>query len=195
MVRTVKDLLEKSSNLFLALLTYRDTPGVSGVSPAQLLIGRKLQTRLLGLPERLLPALPSHETFRAQDSATKVQQGKNYNFHHSASPPSPLKPGDNVWVKDIGCSDRVLSPAQRPQAYVVETPGSILQRNHRLLVRFSTGQNIPEQAAASPSKPERSQQSSSCSLPVGPLRVPSSPEMQGSPGEESLPQTQEQVRM
>ncbi|XP_077516529.1 uncharacterized protein LOC144126328 [Amblyomma americanum] len=194
MVRTVKDLLEKSSDPYLALLTYRDTPGVSGVSPAQLLMGRKLQTRLPGLPERLLPALPSNETFRAQDSATKVQQGNNYNCSHSASPLSPLKPGDDVRVKDIGCSGRVLSPAQRPRSYVVETPGCILQRN-RHLVRFSTGQNIPEQAATSPSKLERLQQSSSCSLPVGPLRVPSSPEIQRSPEEESSPQLQEQVRM
>ncbi|XP_077507405.1 uncharacterized protein LOC144118320 [Amblyomma americanum] len=157
MVRTVKDLLEKSSDPYLALLTYRDTPG--GVCPAQLLMGRKLRTCLQGLPERPLPALPR----------------------------------DDVWVKDIGCCGRVFSPAQR--SYVVETPGSIMQRNRRHLVRFSTGQNIPEQAAASPSKPERSQQSSSCSLLVGSLRVPSLPEIQGSPVEESSPQPQEQVRM
>ncbi|XP_077502569.1 uncharacterized protein LOC144113372 [Amblyomma americanum] len=161
----VKDLLEKSSDPYLALLTYRDTPGVSGVSPAQLSIGRKLQTRL---PRTEHQPLPSHEMFRAQDSATNVQLGKNYTCRHSAGPPSPLKPGDDVWVKDIGCSGQVLSPAQRPRSYVVETPGSILQRNRRHLVRFSTGQNILEQVAASPSKPERSQQSSSCSLPVGP---------------------------
>lgn len=42
MVRIVGDLFAKSSDQYLALLSYRDTPGVNGVSPAQLLMGRKL---------------------------------------------------------------------------------------------------------------------------------------------------------
>lgn len=42
MVRIVKNLFAKSSDQYLALLSYRDTPGVNGVSPAQLLMGRKL---------------------------------------------------------------------------------------------------------------------------------------------------------
>lgn len=34
MMRTVKDLLRKVDDPYLAFLVYRDTPGVNGVSPA-----------------------------------------------------------------------------------------------------------------------------------------------------------------
>lgn len=47
MVRTVKDLLSESPDPKLALLSYRDTPGPNSISPAQALMGRKLQTCLL----------------------------------------------------------------------------------------------------------------------------------------------------
>ncbi|XP_040359814.1 uncharacterized protein K02A2.6-like [Ixodes scapularis] len=40
MIRTVKDLFRKADDPHLALLSYRDTPGVNGFSPAQLLMGR-----------------------------------------------------------------------------------------------------------------------------------------------------------
>ncbi|XP_049515032.1 uncharacterized protein K02A2.6-like [Dermacentor silvarum] len=58
MVRTVKDLLRNADDPYLALLAYRDTPGVNGVSPAQLFMGRRLQPGYLrrrtswGLPGR-----------------------------------------------------------------------------------------------------------------------------------------------
>nr|XP_050038416.2 uncharacterized protein LOC126535656 [Dermacentor andersoni] len=42
MVRTIKDLFRNSKDPYLALLRYRDTPGVNGFSPAQLLMGRQL---------------------------------------------------------------------------------------------------------------------------------------------------------
>lgn len=137
MVRTVKDLLYKSEDPYLALLTYRDTPGVAGVSPAMLLMGRRLQTRLPALPQRLAPVQPSHERFRAQDSRNKVRQARDFNRRHNARSLNPLKPGDSVWVTDASCQARVLSPAQRPRSYVVETPKGILQRNRRHLVPFS----------------------------------------------------------
>nr|XP_050033154.2 uncharacterized protein LOC126529688 [Dermacentor andersoni] len=38
MVRTVKDLLFKGPDPYLALLSYRDTPGPNGISPAQVLV-------------------------------------------------------------------------------------------------------------------------------------------------------------
>nr|XP_037273152.1 uncharacterized protein K02A2.6-like [Rhipicephalus microplus] len=42
MVRTIKELFRKAIDPHLALLSYRDTPGVDGFSPAQLLMGRQL---------------------------------------------------------------------------------------------------------------------------------------------------------
>lgn len=45
-VRTIKGFVENSVDPHLALLNYRNTPGTSGISPAQLLLGRRLRTRL-----------------------------------------------------------------------------------------------------------------------------------------------------
>lgn len=136
MVRTVKNLLEKSDDPYLALLSYRDTPGPSGFSPAQLLMGRRLQTRLPSLPERLSPRTPSHREFKNRDAAYKAQQAKAFNSRHRASLLPPLTAGDHVWVKDLNCPATLLSPAQRPRSFVVETPRGVVQRNRRHLVRF-----------------------------------------------------------
>ncbi|XP_037520544.1 uncharacterized protein K02A2.6-like [Rhipicephalus sanguineus] len=53
MVRTVKDLFRKSKDPHLPLLSYRDTPGVDGFSPAQLLMGRQLRYRVLPATSQL----------------------------------------------------------------------------------------------------------------------------------------------
>ncbi|XP_037515525.1 uncharacterized protein K02A2.6-like [Rhipicephalus sanguineus] len=57
MVRTVKDLFRKSKDPHLALLSYRETPGVDGFSPAQLLMGRHLRTRVPKQNSQLRPLL------------------------------------------------------------------------------------------------------------------------------------------
>lgn len=75
MVRTVKDLLQKTGDLYRALLTCRDTPGVTGVSPAQLLMGRRLNTRLPALPGQLAPTQPIHKTFRARNDEGQSTRG------------------------------------------------------------------------------------------------------------------------
>ncbi|XP_077539546.1 uncharacterized protein LOC144152169 [Haemaphysalis longicornis] len=136
MVRTVKNLLEKSDYPYLELLSYRDTPGPSGFSPAQLLMGRNLQTRLPSLPERLSPHTPSHREFKNRDAAYKAHQAKAFNYRHRASPLPPLTAGDRVRVNDLNCPATLLSPAQRPRSFVVETPRGVVQRNRHHLVRF-----------------------------------------------------------
>ena len=44
-VRTVKGLLKKNDDPYLALLTYRSTPLQTGLSPSELLMGRRLTFR------------------------------------------------------------------------------------------------------------------------------------------------------
>ncbi|XP_031427422.1 uncharacterized protein K02A2.6-like [Clupea harengus] len=57
-VKTVKSLLQKSEDPHKALMAYRATPLAHGVSPAQLLIGRNIQTPLPVCPSTLKPAWP-----------------------------------------------------------------------------------------------------------------------------------------
>lgn len=46
MVQTMKEVLHKSPNPYLALLAYRDVPAVNGATPVQMLMGKQLQIRI-----------------------------------------------------------------------------------------------------------------------------------------------------
>ncbi|XP_075540121.1 uncharacterized protein LOC142575039 [Dermacentor variabilis] len=163
MVRTVKDLLFKGPDPYLALLSYRDTPGPNGISPAgmgrmgrklQALMGRKLQTRLPKLPEQLMPSLPCHTSFREKDSWNKAWQAMTYNRRRASSQLAPLSPRDYVWVTDARCNGEVLSQAQRPRSYLVQNFRGVLQRNRRHLVLHSSEATPAQLAASSPVPPE-----------------------------------------
>lgn len=57
-VQTIKTLLTKNNDPYLALLAYRSTPLENGYSPAELLMGRKIQTTVPMAPSQLIPSLP-----------------------------------------------------------------------------------------------------------------------------------------
>ncbi|XP_075534516.1 uncharacterized protein LOC142568479 [Dermacentor variabilis] len=154
MVRTVKDLLFKGPDPYLALLSYRDTPGPNSISPAQALMGRKLQTRLPKLPEQLMPSLRFHTSFKEKDSWNKARQAMTYNHRHASSQLAPLSPRDYVWVTDARCNGEVLSQAQHPRSYLVQTPRGVLQHNRRHLVLHSSEATPAQLAASSPVPPE-----------------------------------------
>lgn len=65
-VKTTKQLLEKNSDPYLALLSYRSTSLENGYSPSELLMGRKLRTTLptTPTPKRLKPSLPKESVVR-----------------------------------------------------------------------------------------------------------------------------------
>ena len=73
-VKTIKDILLKNEDPYLGLLAYRTTGLHSGVSPAELSMGRKLRTTLPALPALLFPKLPNHLTFQRKEDLHKEQQ-------------------------------------------------------------------------------------------------------------------------
>ena len=66
-VQTKKTVLNKSSDEYLALLNYRDTPLHHGHSPAQLSMGRKLLTRVPCHPDELKPETPDYDHIRRKE--------------------------------------------------------------------------------------------------------------------------------
>lgn len=56
--QTVKHLLKRAADPYKALMAYRVTPLESGISPAELLMGRRIHTRLPTLPSQLDPKWP-----------------------------------------------------------------------------------------------------------------------------------------
>ena len=95
-VQTIKNLLEKSADPYLALLSYRATPLRLGYSPAELLMGRNLRTTVPTIPNQLLPHTLDRNRIKDRDKKLKESQRMNYNRHHRACHRNPLETGDLV---------------------------------------------------------------------------------------------------
>ena len=98
-VQTAKRIM-RSSDSYLALLAYRNTPlETTGCTPAQLLMGRHLKTTLPVVPSVLLPKWPDLEKVRATDAALKLKSVNNFNRIKGARPLPELDPNESVRIK------------------------------------------------------------------------------------------------
>lgn len=84
MVCRIKDLLWKTKDLFLSLLAYRNVPGKSGYSLAQLLMGHSLQTRVPVPWTKLAPDWLHIANFKVRDTAKMHHQSLDFNRCHAA---------------------------------------------------------------------------------------------------------------
>ena len=135
-VQTVKKLLKESPDPHMALLTYRCTPFPwCGLSPAELLMGRRLHANIPLLDEQLTPDWKYLGEFRRKNHVFKERQKRNYDRHHGTRSLSPIPDDSGVWVTstDQPVSGTVISPADTPRSYMVETPAGLLHRNRQHL--------------------------------------------------------------
>ena len=132
-VQTVKGLLKRSNDLYLALLAYRSTTLKLGYSPAELLMATALRTTIPILLVQLKPKLPNSKELRKKDKEMKIKQRENYDNRHKTSEQCILEPGDEVWISDQGISGEVENE-QGPRSYQVRTSTGVVRRNrHDLL--------------------------------------------------------------
>ena len=80
-VQTAKSILKQEDPL-LALMCYRATPTSSGVSPAEMLMGRKIRTTLPSLEKNLIPKWPDRNLVRRRDEEAKQRQAFYFNRRH-----------------------------------------------------------------------------------------------------------------
>ena len=93
-MQTVKNLLKKSDDPYLALLIYRSTPlPNSEHSPAELLMSRKLRTDLPILNHDLKPKVSSYSKLKVKECDKKEQLKKNSDQRHKARILTPLQEG------------------------------------------------------------------------------------------------------
>ncbi len=144
-VHTVKGLLKKSEDPYLALLAYRATPLQNGYSPAQLLMGRRLRTTVPILPALLDPALPDGDAVLLKEKERKMKDAQRYNLRHRAQNLNRLTPGQGVWVTDQRAAGAVIGSHTTPRSYLVEGPHGIIRRNRRHLIAM---QPSPEQSSS-----------------------------------------------
>ena len=137
-VKTIKDLLKKEGDPYLALLSYRATPMQIGYSPSELLMGRKLRTTVPTTREQLIPRVPDSTLICERDEQQKQRQERVFNMRHGARELSELVPGDTVWVPDRSSEATVLDEVNH-RSYEVETSEGTYRRNWRDIV------SLPEQ--------------------------------------------------
>lgn len=138
----------------LALMSYRSTPiSATGLSPAQLMIGRQIRTTVPTLPKNLLPSPIDYKQVRLKDKKTKQAYQYFYNRRYSARSLPDLHSGQSVKVKLDGekgwkTSATVIGKAPEPRSYIVQTKeGTISRRNWRHI------QSVPE-IPETPEKPD-----------------------------------------
>uniref|UniRef100_A0A3Q3D6C3 Integrase catalytic domain-containing protein n=1 Tax=Hippocampus comes TaxID=109280 RepID=A0A3Q3D6C3_HIPCM len=139
-VQIAKRILKQKDPL-LALMCYRSTPcATTGVSPSELLMGRRIKTALPTLESNLQPQWPDLVAVRSKDAREKQKQAFYFNQRHGARPLPLLRTGDSVLTKldhqdAWGTPAVVTGDGATPRSYVIEThKGATLRRNRRHLL-------------------------------------------------------------
>ena len=131
-VKTVKNLLKDARDPFLSLLSYQSTPlPWCNLSPAELLMGRKIRSNIPQLSEFLTPKWPYLKKFRQSNNQFKLRQKIDHDLRHRARPLPDIPSDTEVWVNsgEYHTSGRITGPANAPRSYLVNTPHGQLRRN------------------------------------------------------------------
>ena len=136
-IQTIKKLLRKAfedeNDPYIALLEYRNTP-VSGLkeSPAQLLMGRMLKSKLPSTVSLLKPQV----VHNAYDKLKERRDKQKMYYDHSVKRLPEIKPHATVRIRMGKTWEPATVTAQHaaPRSYVVSTPdGTAYRRNSRHL--------------------------------------------------------------
>ena len=139
-VGTVKSLLKKEKDPYLAILSYRATPLQNGYCPSELLMSRKLRTVVPITRERRKPRVPDTETLRAREEKLKADQKRNFDRHYGARELPQLNTGDLTWLPDFE-TEAVVEEEVAPRSYNVSTPQGTVRRNRRNLIQAPDQEN------------------------------------------------------
>ena len=132
-VQTVKNLLKKSTDPYLALLSYHSTPQKLEYSPAELQIRRKLCTIFPVSQKMLEPRIPRKQTVKERDQQQKEKQEKYYDLHHRAKEQLSLYLREDVWIPNLGTEGKILQEQSQRSYSVITSREGIIRKNRRHL--------------------------------------------------------------
>ena len=132
-IQTIKTLLEKSTDPFLALLSHRATTlQWCGLSPSELLMGRRIRTTLPQVTQHLIPNWSFLKSFCELDN-----KYKSVHTTGTIDRPLPELTEDTpVWIRTENSqqSGRIVSASGEPRSYIVSTPTGQVRRNRHHMV-------------------------------------------------------------
>ena len=135
-VQTVKRLFKRSADPYRALLSYRATPlPWCNLSPAELLMGRCLRTMVPQTDKALIPKWTFLPEFKGLNREFKDRQKRDFDQAHKVQELPPIPDDQDVWISTEGDPKpgTVISAADTPRSYIVETPTGEVQRNRSQL--------------------------------------------------------------
>ncbi|UYV82864.1 K02A2.6-like, partial [Cordylochernes scorpioides] len=110
-VKIVKNLMKKNVDPVLALMEYRATPLANGLSPAELLFGRKIRPMVPCTSSSRAPKMVDRSRFRGEEEQRRMAQGTAFDRRHAATKGAELI---------VGEKRRILSEGDVPLARVIE---------------------------------------------------------------------------
>ncbi|UYV77328.1 K02A2.6-like [Cordylochernes scorpioides] len=133
-VQTLKKLIkrcrEERTDPYLALLNLRNTPHNNLPSPAQILMSRKLRSKIPSKTSQFVPSMINNEAIQKQLVDNKVKI-KNYYDRHTR-PAYPLSINDRVWFQKYKrwIPGQITNQAHEPRSfYVKDQEGNEYRRN------------------------------------------------------------------
>ncbi|XP_048582128.1 uncharacterized protein K02A2.6-like [Nematostella vectensis] len=105
-VQTAKNILKKNADLHLGLLAYRSAPLRNGLTPSEILINRKLRTRLPAPPEAMQPTDIDKEKMKAKEEAYREAYTRSYNLGTGLYHSLP-------WRKEIKCTSETKEDLEK----------------------------------------------------------------------------------
>lgn len=133
-VQIAKNILKKNQDPYEGLLAFRSTPLECGLSPAELLFGRKIRNTIPTSGDLLKPAWPDLEKVKDWNQKEKAKQKQNYDSRHNTRELRNLNKGEQVWVSNLKRYGTVLSFGTNRREYIVDVNGRSFRRNRIFLV-------------------------------------------------------------
>ena len=125
----------------MALLSYHATPMPwCGLNPSELLMGRRVRTPVPMTDKLLIPGWSYLKEFRRLDEELKGREQRDFNYRHKAREQPTIADDSEVWITSEAqpVPGKVISLADAPRSYLVDTPSGTLRRNSRHLITKPT---------------------------------------------------------
>lgn len=164
-IGTIKQLLRKCEDPYMALLEYRNSP-VTGLkySPAQLLQSRRLRSKLPVHNSLLKPTLAHNVTNQLKQN----QKKQAHYYNRSAKPLPKLRSHTPVYIRDKSCWKPAVIQGQHsaPRSFMVKNElDNVLRRNRKHIKQQGTAKHVPDDTVPYDSILGENEQNTSQSAP------------------------------